>query len=213
MEPAPDVPDLVFTANAGLRQRRASSCPATSATPSASPRREIDAAWFAERGWRVDRAARRARPRGRRRRPALHARGRADGAAVGLLVPLATPRAATELSTLLGCPVAARAARRPAAVPPRPHVLPARRPAGHRRPAGLGRLRPQGDRGAGARAAGARPTTRRCRSAPTRWWSARTIVMPAHAAAGRPPARGLGLRRWSSARSTSSSRPAAAAAA
>ena len=46
MEPHPDVPDLVFTANAGLvnaastgRRGRASSCPATSAIPSASPRR------------------------------------------------------------------------------------------------------------------------------------------------------------------------------
>ena len=94
MEPHPDVPDLVFTANAGLVNAAPTGgeagqfVPSNFRHPERQPETPVNAAWFGERGWRVDRAARRPRPRGGGRRPAVHARGRADGAAVGLLVPL-----------------------------------------------------------------------------------------------------------------------------
>jgi N-dimethylarginine dimethylaminohydrolase len=54
MEPRPEVPDLVFTANAGL-VNGGQFVPSHFRHPERQPETEIDAAWFAERGWRVDR--------------------------------------------------------------------------------------------------------------------------------------------------------------
>ena len=106
----------------------ASSCRATSATPSARPRREINAAWFGERGWRVDRL------------PAeLDHEGAGDALPFtpedGRTVLLSgysfrsDAGAATAAVVAAGVPGPAHPARRPPAVPPRPHVLPARRAA------------------------------------------------------------------------------------
>lgn len=131
MDAHPEVPDLVFTANAGLVDatpvpRSATGSPEDSSAESSSgpsesvfagrfvpshfrhperqPETEVDAAWFAERGWRVDRL------------PA-----EVDHEGAGDALPF-TPEggqtvllsgysfrsdagAATELSSLLGCPV------------------------------------------------------------------------------------------------------------
>jgi N-dimethylarginine dimethylaminohydrolase len=54
MEPHPDVPDLVFTANAGVVNGD-QFVPSHFRHPERQPETDIDAAWFAERGWRVDR--------------------------------------------------------------------------------------------------------------------------------------------------------------
>ena len=211
MEPHPEVPDLVFTANAGLvngvdRRESASSCPATSATPSASPRRRSTPPGSPAGAGGSTALPEDARPRGRGRRPAVHARRRADGAAVGLLVPLRRLGRHRAVAAA-GLPGAPGAARRPAAVPPRPDVLPARRPPGDRRPARLGRLRPQGGRGAGARAAGAH--RRRGAVVLRQLGGGRPHGRDAgHAARGWAASSRPGASTWSSAASTSSSRRA-----
>ena len=156
-------------------------------------------------------AARCPRPRGGGRRPAVHARGRADGAAVGLLVPLGRDGRHRAVAAA-GLPRAPPAARRPAAVPPRPDVLPARRPPGDRRTVGVGRLRAQGRRGAGARAAGAH--RRRGAVVLRQLGGRRPHGRDAdHSPAGRATSSRPGASTSSSAASTSSSRPAGAVAA
>jgi N-dimethylarginine dimethylaminohydrolase len=103
MEPAADVPDLVFTANAGL-VNGGQFVPSHFRHPERRPETPINAAWFGERGWRVD-----------------HLPAEVDHEGAGDALPF-TPeggptvllsgysfrsdaRAATELSTLLACPV------------------------------------------------------------------------------------------------------------
>lgn len=54
MEPQPHVPDLVFTANAGIVSGR-QFVPSQFRHPQRQPETEIDARWFAEGGFRVDR--------------------------------------------------------------------------------------------------------------------------------------------------------------
>jgi N-dimethylarginine dimethylaminohydrolase len=54
MDPHPEVPDLVFTANAGL-VNGGQFVPSHFRHPERQPETEIDAAWFGERGWAVDR--------------------------------------------------------------------------------------------------------------------------------------------------------------
>jgi N-dimethylarginine dimethylaminohydrolase len=54
MQPRAEVPDLVFTANAGLVNGD-QFVPSNFRHPERQPETDIDAAWFAERGWRVDR--------------------------------------------------------------------------------------------------------------------------------------------------------------
>ena len=54
MEPRSEVPDLVFTANAGLVNGD-QFVPSHFRHPERQPETDIDAAWFAEQGWRVDR--------------------------------------------------------------------------------------------------------------------------------------------------------------
>ncbi len=61
MDPHPDVPDLVFTANAGLvnaAPRAAADggkfVPSNFRHPERQPETPVNAAWFGERGWRVD---------------------------------------------------------------------------------------------------------------------------------------------------------------
>jgi N-dimethylarginine dimethylaminohydrolase len=54
MEPHPEVPDLVFTANAGLVNGR-QFVPSHFRHPERQAETAVDAEWFAARGWRVDR--------------------------------------------------------------------------------------------------------------------------------------------------------------
>jgi N-dimethylarginine dimethylaminohydrolase len=54
MEPRPEVPDLVFTANAGIVNGN-QFVPSHFRHPERQGETEIDAAWFAERGFKVDR--------------------------------------------------------------------------------------------------------------------------------------------------------------
>jgi N-dimethylarginine dimethylaminohydrolase len=103
MEPRPEVPDLVFTANAGL-VNGGQFVPSHFRHPERQPETEVDAAWFAEQGWRVDRLP-----------DDLDHEGAGDalpftppGARTVLLSGYSyrsDAPAATELSTLLGCPV------------------------------------------------------------------------------------------------------------
>ncbi|HEY6697958.1 MAG TPA: arginine deiminase-related protein [Acidimicrobiales bacterium] len=103
MEPEADVPDLVFTANAGL-VNGGQFVPSHFRHPERRPETPINAAWFGKRGWRVD-----------------HLPAELDHEGAGDALPF-TPedartvllsgysfrsdaRAATELSTLLACPV------------------------------------------------------------------------------------------------------------
>ena len=55
LEPHPDLPDLVFTANAGIVNGNASSCPAASAIPERQAEVPYDVAWFEAHGFTVDR--------------------------------------------------------------------------------------------------------------------------------------------------------------
>ncbi|HLM62673.1 MAG TPA: arginine deiminase-related protein [Acidimicrobiales bacterium] len=103
MEPDPEVPDLVFTANAGL-VNGGQFVPSHFRHPERQAETEVDAAWFAARGWRVDRLP-----------DHLDHEGAGDALpftpASGRTVLLSgysyrsDAPAATELSTLLRCPV------------------------------------------------------------------------------------------------------------
>lgn len=103
MEPHPDVPDLVFTANAGL-VNGGQFVPSHFRHPERQAETEIDAAWFGQRGWRVDRLP-----------DALDHEGAGDALPFtpekGPTVLLSgysfrsDASAATALSGLLGCPV------------------------------------------------------------------------------------------------------------
>jgi N-dimethylarginine dimethylaminohydrolase len=103
MEPEADVPDLVFTANAGVVNGD-QFVPSHFRHPERRPETPINAAWFAKRGWRVD-----------------HLPAELDHEGAGDALPF-TPEdgrtvllsgysfrsdagAATALSTLLRCPV------------------------------------------------------------------------------------------------------------
>jgi N-dimethylarginine dimethylaminohydrolase len=110
MEPHPDVPDLVFTANAGLVNAASTGSevgqfvPSNFRHPERQPETPVNAAWFAGRGWRVDLLP-----------DALDHEGAGDALpftpAGGRTVLLSgysfrsDASAATELSRLLGCPV------------------------------------------------------------------------------------------------------------
>jgi N-dimethylarginine dimethylaminohydrolase len=105
MDPHPEVPDLVFTANAGI-VNGAQFVPSHFRHPERQGETEIDAAWFAARGFRVDR---------------LPAELRHEGAGDALPVTSASggtvlvsgysfrsdAAAVTALGELLGCPVRA----------------------------------------------------------------------------------------------------------
>jgi N-dimethylarginine dimethylaminohydrolase len=103
MEPEADVPDLVFTANAGV-VNGGQFVPSHFRHPERRPETPINAAWFAKRGWRVDHLP-----------PELDHEGAGDALPFtpedGRPVLLSgysfrsDAGAATELSTLLGCPV------------------------------------------------------------------------------------------------------------
>lgn len=101
MEPRPEVPDLVFTANAGI-VNGGQFVPSHFRHPERQPETEIDAEWFAARGWRVDRL-----PESLDHEGAGDALPFDNGRAVllsGYSFRSDAP-AATELSVLLGCPV------------------------------------------------------------------------------------------------------------
>jgi N-dimethylarginine dimethylaminohydrolase len=103
MEPHPEVPDLVFTANAGVVNDD-QFVPSRFRHPERQPETAINREWFASHGWRVD---------------ALRDDLRHEGAGDGL--PFTEPNgrtvllsgysfrsdatAASELSRLIGCPV------------------------------------------------------------------------------------------------------------
>jgi N-dimethylarginine dimethylaminohydrolase len=99
----PDVPDLVFTANAGLVNGD-QFVPSHFRHPERQPETAIDAAWFAQHGWRVDRLPDNVDHEGA---------GDAlpftpDGGRTVLLSGYSfrsDAGAATELATLLRCPV------------------------------------------------------------------------------------------------------------
>jgi N-dimethylarginine dimethylaminohydrolase len=103
MEPEADVPDLVFTANAGV-VNGGQFVPSHFRHPERRPETPINAAWFAKRGWRVDHLP-----------PDLDHEGAGDALPFtpedGRTVLLSgysfrsDAGAATELSTLLRCPV------------------------------------------------------------------------------------------------------------
>lgn len=103
MPARPEVPDLVFTANAGVVNGD-QFVPSHFRHPERQPETDIDAAWFADHGWRVDRlpehvdheGAGDALPFTRDGQPTVLLSGysfRSDASA------------ATELATLLRCPV------------------------------------------------------------------------------------------------------------
>jgi arginine dihydrolase len=107
MAPHPEVPDLVFTANAGLVNAAPGGgrfVPAHFRHPERQPETPVNAAWFAERGWTVDRLP-----------DDLDHEGAGDALpftpAGGRTVLLSgysfrsDASAATELTRLLGCPV------------------------------------------------------------------------------------------------------------
>ena len=137
MEPHPELPDLVFTANAGLVNGR-QFVPARFRHPERQAR---DAA----------RDARGSRSRASRSTscPTTSCHEGAGDALPfgGVLVSgyriRSDAAAHADLSRLTGAAGALGRAGRRAAVPPRPHVLPARRPPRDRGPDGLGSLRPR----------------------------------------------------------------------
>ena len=209
MDPQPEVPDLVFTANAGIVNGN-QFVPEPLPPPGAAGRDGDQRGLVRGAGLPGRPAARRSSTT---RAPATRCRSpprattrcscpgysfRSDAAAI------------TELGPAARVPDQGRAAGRPAAVPPRPHVLPARRAPRPLRAERLGRLRPQGDRGARARAAVARggrgaELLRQLggRRHDDRDAAARRRGSAASSRRGASP--------WSRARSTSSSRRAAAA--
>jgi len=103
MEPEADVPDLVFTANAGV-VNGGQFVPSHFRHPERRPETPINAAWFAKRGWRVDHLP-----------PELDHEGAGDALPFtpedGRPVLLSgysfrsDAGAATHLSTLMKCPV------------------------------------------------------------------------------------------------------------
>ncbi|HEX8803624.1 MAG TPA: arginine deiminase-related protein [Acidimicrobiales bacterium] len=103
MEPHPDVPDLVFTANAGVVSG-GRFVPSHFRHPERQPETEIDATWFAGQGWRVERLSADVDHEG-----AGDALPFAGGNGRSVLLSgyrlRSDATAATELSALLGCPV------------------------------------------------------------------------------------------------------------
>ena len=103
MEAHPDVPDLVFTANAGI-VNGTQFVPSHFRHPERQPETAVDAAWFSARGWQVDRLP-----------PELDHEGAGDalpftpeGGRTVLLSGYSfrsDAGAATALSELLACPV------------------------------------------------------------------------------------------------------------
>jgi N-dimethylarginine dimethylaminohydrolase len=103
MEPQPDVPDLVFTANAGV-VNGGQFVPSHFRHPERQPETAVDAAWFAAHGWRVDRL-----PDDLRHEGAGDALPFTGGNGRAVLLSGYSFRsdalAAAELSRLLACPV------------------------------------------------------------------------------------------------------------
>ena len=182
----------------GIVSRRRRSCRATSAIPNASRRPRCSRRGSPSTGGRSTACPPSSATKARATR--LPFAGTSAVAATGTGP---TRRPAPSCPGMLGAPVRTRRAGRRAAVPRRPHVLSARRPPRAVRADGLGPLRPQGRRGARARTA----LARRRRGAVV----LRELGRGRHerrdagrAAARRPPARGVGLRRRRVSRSASS---------
>jgi N-dimethylarginine dimethylaminohydrolase len=107
MEPESDVPDLVFTANAGVVNGD-QFVPSHFRHPERRPETPINAAWFAKRGWQVDHLPAELDHEGAGDAlPVTPEAGRGPGRTVLLsgYSFRSDAGAATELSTLLACPV------------------------------------------------------------------------------------------------------------
>jgi N-dimethylarginine dimethylaminohydrolase len=122
MEPVADVPDLVFTANAGL-VNGGQFVPSHFRHPERQPETPINAAWFSERGWQVDHLPAELDHEGAGDALPFTPEATADESVVGPAPSRGGGRgagrtvllsgysfrsdagAATELSTLLACPV------------------------------------------------------------------------------------------------------------
>ncbi len=133
-----EVPDLVFTANAGIvsgRPVRPVALP-----PPRAPARDRALRLLVRRPRvPVERLPGRPRPRGRGRRPPLRRRrSRAPRSCCRATASGPTPRPRRRSRPSTGAVVRPDRAGRRAAVPPRPHVLPARRPPGPVRAARAG---------------------------------------------------------------------------
>ena len=185
------LPDLVFTANAGIVNGRP-----VRAQPLPPPRAPGRDAATTSRGSRstastVDELPDGRRPRGRRRRAAVRRRARCPATASGRDAGAAR----RTVSTLTGAPCARWSWSTSGCY----HLDLTFCPLDDRRaivaPDGLGPLRPQGGRGARARAARARRTTRRSAFCANSVVVGTNVVMPACPPPRRPPARGVGLRR------------------
>jgi N-dimethylarginine dimethylaminohydrolase len=107
MDAHPEVPDLVFTANAGLVNAAAEGgqfVPSHFRHPERQPETEVNAAWFAERGWRVDRLPEDVDHEGAGDALPFTSEGGRTVLLSGYSFR-SDATAATRLSTLLGCPV------------------------------------------------------------------------------------------------------------
>ena len=126
------VPDLVFTANAGVVNGRR-FIPSRFRYPERQAETADDVAWFGHRASRSSSC----RTTSTKRVPAMLCRSAArcspatDGVLTQSPIPISRPWQTSHFD---------RSSRRRALVPPRPHVLPAGRSPGHRRPDGLGSL-------------------------------------------------------------------------
>jgi N-dimethylarginine dimethylaminohydrolase len=103
MEAHPEVPDLVFTANAGIVNGD-QFVPSHFRHPERQPETEIDAAWFAERGFRVDRLPTDVDHEGAGDALPFMGEGQ-DPVLVSGYSFRSDVDAAADLSRLLGCPV------------------------------------------------------------------------------------------------------------
>jgi N-dimethylarginine dimethylaminohydrolase len=112
MEPHPEAPDLVFTANAGLvnagavdREGAAGQfVPSHFRHPERQQETPVNSAWFADRGWRVDRLPTDLDHEGAGDALPFTPEGRRTVLLSGYSFR-SDATAATELSTMLGCPV------------------------------------------------------------------------------------------------------------
>jgi N-dimethylarginine dimethylaminohydrolase len=104
MEPRAEVPDLVFTANAGL-VNGGQFVPSHFRHPERQAETPINAAWFGARGWRVDHLSAELDHEGAGDALPFTLEGSSRPVLLSGYSFRSDASAATELSTLLGCPV------------------------------------------------------------------------------------------------------------
>ena len=187
IEPQPDVPDLVFTANAGVVSGDV-FVPSHFRYPERQPETEVFASWFGEHGWTVERL------------PAdLGHEGAGDALPFdgtllcGYRIALRRVSRHRAVTHARRTGAHGRAGRR-AAVPRRPHLLSARRPTCARARRRMGPLRAHGRGSTRARTAlarGRRGPVLLCELGRRRHEHRDAC----RAGSRRPPARGVGLQR------------------